>query len=202
MRRVKQNKQANKQKLIHSGDISFCPWPELPCSGDHSLIISSWSYPLSFACFYRSQWVKGRELTLWITESWIVHGLCLSFLHPHPVQLDYSTWTWRTRTLSLLAQSSPHCWHSLSLHSLVLLYVAALPLRSTAPLKIVSGEAFIPSSVFQVLEDPVGDPLTNDTYWAAWLLFEFSAGGRMWPACRDAQHGWHFPRKHPILFFF
>ncbi|XP_009584516.1 PREDICTED: anomalous homeobox protein-like [Fulmarus glacialis] len=31
----------------------------------------------------------------------------------------------------------------------------------------------------QVLEDPVGDPLTNDTFWAAWLLFEFSAGGRM-----------------------
>ncbi|XP_075626123.1 anomalous homeobox protein isoform X4 [Balearica regulorum gibbericeps] len=30
----------------------------------------------------------------------------------------------------------------------------------------------------QVLEDPVGDPLT-DTFWAAWLLFEFSAGGRM-----------------------
>ncbi|XP_025931003.1 anomalous homeobox protein isoform X3 [Apteryx rowi] len=31
----------------------------------------------------------------------------------------------------------------------------------------------------QVLEDPVGDPSTNDTFWAAWLLFEFSAGGRM-----------------------
>ncbi|XP_074700698.1 anomalous homeobox protein isoform X2 [Strix aluco] len=31
----------------------------------------------------------------------------------------------------------------------------------------------------QVLEDPVGDPLTNDTFWGAWLLFEFSAGGRM-----------------------
>ncbi|XP_064322438.1 anomalous homeobox protein isoform X1 [Phalacrocorax carbo] len=31
----------------------------------------------------------------------------------------------------------------------------------------------------QVLEDPAGDPLANDTFWAAWLLFEFSAGGRM-----------------------
>ncbi|XP_071619493.1 anomalous homeobox protein isoform X1 [Heliangelus exortis] len=31
----------------------------------------------------------------------------------------------------------------------------------------------------QVLEDPVGDPLTSDTFWAAWLLFEFSSGGRM-----------------------
>ncbi|XP_014820693.1 PREDICTED: anomalous homeobox protein isoform X3 [Calidris pugnax] len=31
----------------------------------------------------------------------------------------------------------------------------------------------------QVLGDPVGDPLANDTFWAAWLLFEFSAGGRM-----------------------
>ncbi|XP_053937966.1 anomalous homeobox protein [Cuculus canorus] len=31
----------------------------------------------------------------------------------------------------------------------------------------------------QVLEDPVGDLLTNDTFWAAWLLFEFSAGRRM-----------------------
>ncbi|XP_068767911.1 anomalous homeobox protein isoform X3 [Struthio camelus] len=31
----------------------------------------------------------------------------------------------------------------------------------------------------QVLEDPVGDPSTNDTFWAAWLLFEFAAGGRM-----------------------
>nr|XP_021145250.1 anomalous homeobox protein isoform X2 [Columba livia] len=31
----------------------------------------------------------------------------------------------------------------------------------------------------QVLEDPAGDPLANDTFWAAWLLFEFSAGARM-----------------------
>ncbi|XP_057267421.1 anomalous homeobox protein isoform X1 [Pezoporus wallicus] len=31
----------------------------------------------------------------------------------------------------------------------------------------------------QVLEDPVGNLLTNDTFWAAWLLFEFSASGRM-----------------------
>ncbi|XP_065707654.1 anomalous homeobox protein isoform X2 [Patagioenas fasciata] len=31
----------------------------------------------------------------------------------------------------------------------------------------------------QVLEYPAGDPLANDTFWAAWLLFEFSAGARM-----------------------
>ncbi|XP_043354001.1 anomalous homeobox protein isoform X12 [Dermochelys coriacea] len=31
----------------------------------------------------------------------------------------------------------------------------------------------------QVLENPLSDPMTSDTFWAAWLLFEFSVGGRM-----------------------
>ncbi|XP_008935027.1 PREDICTED: anomalous homeobox protein [Merops nubicus] len=35
------------------------------------------------------------------------------------------------------------------------------------------------NSLDRVLEDPTGDPLTNDTFWAAWLLFEFSSSGRM-----------------------
>lgn len=74
--------------------------------------------------------------------------------------------------------------------------------RGSASLKIICGEALIPSCVFQVLEDPAGNPVTNDTFWAAWLLFEFSAGGRMWPACRDAQRGLRFPRKCPILSWF
>ncbi|XP_051661314.1 anomalous homeobox protein isoform X1 [Manacus candei] len=31
----------------------------------------------------------------------------------------------------------------------------------------------------QVLEDPAGDPLSSDTFWAAYLLFELSARGQM-----------------------
>ncbi|XP_043393433.1 anomalous homeobox protein isoform X8 [Chelonia mydas] len=31
----------------------------------------------------------------------------------------------------------------------------------------------------QELENPLSDPMTSDTFWAAWLLFEFSVGGRM-----------------------
>lgn len=66
-------------------------------------------------------------------------------------------------------------------------------------LKIIYSEALVPSCVFQVLEDGVVDSLTKETFQAACLLFEFSASGRMWPACRYTPCICASPGNTPLL---
>lgn len=45
--------------------------------------------------------------------------------------------------------------------------------------KIMPGEALVPSCVFQVPKDPVVDSLASDIFQAAYLLCELSESGRM-----------------------
>lgn len=110
-----------------------------------SLITLCWFYPPLLTYFYTEPvpWAKRKGLLFSVLRT--AHRLCLPFLHPHLVQVDYSTWTQRgTKILSLHTHCSlltfpPILQSCASVH-----LPKALPWWETA-LKILCGKALIPS---------------------------------------------------------